>query len=115
MASLYLSAPMAPTPTDTNKTPAGPIPMSFPAILRGPGGVPDRFAHLQPAIERVGNGLSSASSAKDRRDDKEGKRWVRRKENGLSRFQPDVKFVLTEPRSNIRITSSSLCWQSAHN
>jgi len=54
--------------------------MSFPAILRNPG-ITDRFAHLR--IDA--NGTSSAVAhvpKKSRRDEKEGKRWVRRKENG---------------------------------
>ena len=56
----------------------GPIPMSFPAILRGSGLV-DRFAHLRPS------GVSApAHPKKNRRDEKEGKRWVRRNDNGRS-------------------------------
>ena len=60
----------------------GPVPMSFPAILRAPK-LADRFAHL-----RLASGLEEPTSdaarlvvKKDKREDREGKRWVRRKEN----------------------------------
>ncbi|PCH43372.1 hypothetical protein WOLCODRAFT_164384 [Wolfiporia cocos MD-104 SS10] len=66
------AAPAPAAPTD------GPVPMSFPAILRTPG-LSDRFAHLRPAVgDRV---VVPAVLKRNRRDDKEGKRWVRRKEN----------------------------------
>ena len=76
----------APTPLEPTPDPAqasagpnaGPIPMSFPAILRGPG-LADRFAHLRPSGASV-----TAYPKKNRRDEKEGKRWVRRKDNGRS-------------------------------
>ncbi|KAG9220782.1 hypothetical protein CCMSSC00406_0002618 [Pleurotus cornucopiae] len=54
-----------------------PVPLSFPAILRNPG-VSHRFAHLH-ADQPIGRSLPVKKSIK--RDDNEGKRWVRRKEN----------------------------------
>ncbi|KAI0819967.1 hypothetical protein BC628DRAFT_1399632 [Trametes gibbosa] len=57
---------------------SGPVPMSFPAILRNPG-LSDRFAHLRIPTEKTG--LSASVARRNKRDDKEGKRWVRRKEN----------------------------------
>ncbi|KAI0374142.1 hypothetical protein BV20DRAFT_962128 [Pilatotrama ljubarskyi] len=52
--------------------------MSFPAILRNPG-VSERFAHLRMQTDKT---VPSASAARrNKRDEKEGKRWVRRKEN----------------------------------
>ncbi|KAI0329710.1 hypothetical protein GY45DRAFT_1252279 [Cubamyces sp. BRFM 1775] len=61
--------------------------MSFPAILRNPG-LSDRFSHLRVPTERAS---SSVSVRKSKRDEKEGKRWVRRKEN--SRFVGNVHIV----------------------
>lgn len=55
--------------------------MSFPALLRTPG-LSDRFAHLR--IRPTEKAAPTASAARrNKRDDKEGKRWVRRKENGV--------------------------------
>ena len=62
----------------------GPVPMSFPATLRTTG-LTDRYAHLLLAAARSSTLASHSSFAvpkKNRRDEKEGKRWVRRKENG---------------------------------
>lgn len=72
--------------TSTEKTADGPIPMSFPAILRNPG-IGDRFAHLHRIDSAqlrgsVAAAATAASKKKNRRDEKEGKRWVRRKDNG---------------------------------
>ena len=60
-----------------------PVPLSFPAILRNPG-VSDRYAHLRPAKARTldAAGAPKINSKKGRRHDNEGKRWIRRKENG---------------------------------
>ncbi|PCH35923.1 hypothetical protein WOLCODRAFT_166545 [Wolfiporia cocos MD-104 SS10] len=67
--------PTAPAPAALTE---GPVPMSFPAILRTPG-LSDRFAHLLPALgDRV---AVPAVPKRNRRNDKEGKRRVRRKEN----------------------------------
>lgn len=64
--------------TNSTTAPTDPIAMSFPAVLRGPGG--DRFAHLR--ADRLGNSPPTVPK-KNRRDEKEGKRWIRRKENGM--------------------------------
>jgi len=64
-------------------TSAGPVPMSFPAILRAPK-LTDRFAHLRLATEsgELASDATKLMAKKDKREDREGKRWVRRKENG---------------------------------
>lgn len=60
----------------------GPLPMSFPVVLRT-GGLSDRFAHLRVASDRsCVNAAALAPAPRQRREDKEGKRWIRRKENG---------------------------------
>ncbi len=69
------------------------VPLSFPAILRNPG-LNGRFAHLTDT-----RAASPSVTAKKigRRDENNGRRWVRRKENSmctagfmaLSRLRPD--------------------------
>ena len=60
----------------------GPVPMSFPAVLRNPG-LADRFAHLRIVNEyQSPHATAQLAARKNRRDEKEGKRWIRRKENG---------------------------------
>lgn len=57
--------------------------LSFPAILRNPG-LKDRFAHLH-GEPSAANSLAPSSQIrvkKVRTDQNEGKRWVRRKDNG---------------------------------
>ena len=63
-------------------TTTGPIPMSFPAILRAPK-LADRFAHLRlaSASEEPTSDAARLAAKKDKREDREGKRWIRRKEN----------------------------------
>lgn len=69
------------------KVTEAPIPLSFPAILRNPL-LSDRYAHLRPSGARasahgnIGSTGVKANLKKGRRDDNEGKRWIRRKENG---------------------------------
>lgn len=58
---------------------SGPIPMSFPAVLRN-SKLADRFAHLRIASS-VGE-TAPMKVKKNSREDHEGKRWVRRKDNG---------------------------------
>lgn len=61
-----------------------PVPLSFPAILRNPG-LSDRYAHLQPRTkETLSSSAVKVPSKKRLRDGNEGKRWIRRKENGMS-------------------------------
>ena len=61
--------------------------MSFPAILRAPK-LTDRFAHLKLASgsEEPTSNVARLVAKKDKREDREGKRWVRRKENGMLRW-----------------------------
>ncbi|KAI0769729.1 hypothetical protein BD413DRAFT_604842 [Trametes elegans] len=61
--------------------------MSFPAFLRNPG-LSDRFAHLRVPTEKA---APSLSARRNKRDEKEGKRWVRRKEN--ARFVGNAHIV----------------------
>ena len=65
----------------------GPTPMSFPAILRAPK-LADRFAHLRLASvsdESTSDAVSLVVK-KNKREDREGKRWIRRKENCTFRW-----------------------------
>ncbi|KAL0956299.1 hypothetical protein HGRIS_002456 [Hohenbuehelia grisea] len=66
---------------------SGPIPLSFPAILRNPG-IATRFAHLHGS-QSVPHS-SSTVPKKHKRGDNEGKRWVRRKENARFVGNPHV-------------------------
>lgn len=61
----------------------GPVPLSFPALLRNPG-LSSRYAYLQPNREQLSRSDTAPAITKkvSRRDDNEGKRWLRRKENG---------------------------------
>ncbi|KAG1732251.1 uncharacterized protein EDB91DRAFT_1058268 [Suillus paluster] len=64
----------------------GPVPLSFPAILRNPK-LADRYAHLRerPAVAPHNNSISKA-----RRDEHEGKRWIRRRENAKFVHNPHI-------------------------
>ena len=60
----------------TDSKDKGPVPMSFPSILRN-SGLTSRYVHLQ--------GVDPVQPKKFwRRNDNDGKRWVRRRENGAS-------------------------------
>jgi hypothetical protein len=59
----------------------GPPPLSFPSILRNPG-LTSRFAHLVEPTQLSPDPSSVQSKKVWRRNDNEGKRWVRRRENG---------------------------------
>lgn len=75
------NSPPAEANAASSSTLINPVPMSFPAILRNKA-VNSRFAHL-----RMPSGMDSApvqSVRKRSRDDKLGKRWIRRKDNGMS-------------------------------
>lgn len=62
--------------------------LSFPAILRNPG-LNHRFAHLNStAIGAERKQPTVKTIKKNHRDQNEGKRWIRRKDNG----QPAVHF-----------------------
>jgi len=66
-------------PTNHQLPDDGPVPLSFPAILRNPK-LADRFSHLH---ERPAAVHPKTSPSKARRDVHEGKRWIRRRENGV--------------------------------
>lgn len=59
-----------------------PVPLSFPAILRNPK-LADRYAYLR---ERPVAVQPKTSLSKARRDEREGKRWIRRRENGALQY-----------------------------
>ncbi|KAI9442615.1 hypothetical protein H4582DRAFT_1299125 [Lactarius indigo] len=65
----------------------GPVPLSFPSVLRHPG-LTSRFAHL---VE-TGSPTPAPVQAKKvwRRNDNEGKRWVRRRENARFTDNPHI-------------------------
>ncbi|KAG2146000.1 uncharacterized protein EDB93DRAFT_1150463 [Suillus bovinus] len=62
------------------------VPLSFPAILRNPK-LTERYAHLR---ERSAAAPSKTSISKVRRDEHEGKRWIRRRENAKFTDNPHV-------------------------
>ncbi|KAG1802839.1 uncharacterized protein HD556DRAFT_1429579 [Suillus plorans] len=64
----------------------GPVPLSFPAILRNPKLI-DRYAHLR---EHSVAAPPKTSISKARRDEHEGKRWIRRRENAKFTNNPHV-------------------------
>ena len=68
--------------SEPNMGNTGPVPLSFPSILRHRG-LTSRYAHL---VESTGPPVPAPAQAKKvwRRNDNEGKRWVRRRENGTS-------------------------------
>src|SRR5712671_1657574 len=68
-------------PPQSPKEDKGPVPLSFPSILRNPG-LASRYAHLVEPTDPT-SALVQPKKAW-RRDDNEGKRWVRRRENGTS-------------------------------
>jgi len=62
--------------------------LSFPAILRNPG-LNHRFAHLNSTVIGAERKQQTVKTTKkNHRDQNEGKRWIRRKDNG----QPAVHF-----------------------
>ena len=65
----------------------GPISMSFPAILRTPG-LADRFVHLRltSASDEPTSDATRLVVKKNKREDREGKRWIRRRENCTFRW-----------------------------
>ncbi|KAJ7901772.1 hypothetical protein B0H14DRAFT_2668378 [Mycena olivaceomarginata] len=87
---------------------SSPVPLSFPALLRNPG-INSRYAYLaDPASESKSKPLASKKHRTLRRDDNEGKRWIRRKENAhfsgnLHIAQPN-KRDYAQPVPQIRTT-----------
>jgi hypothetical protein len=90
-------------PTVTVAEDQGPVPLSFPSILRNPG-LTSRFAHLVEPTQLPPD-LSLVQSKKVwRRNDNEGKRWVRRRENGA------YSSSYPHPRgsTNVQLTSRTI-------
>jgi len=58
-----------------------PLPLSFPAILRN-SSITTRFAHLHSSNKDELDTPPPTVVKKTKRGENEGKRWVRRKENG---------------------------------
>ncbi|KAJ7218116.1 hypothetical protein GGX14DRAFT_599781, partial [Mycena pura] len=86
---------------------SGPIPLSFPAILRNPG-LPSSYAYLTHSAEKP-KPVVSKKHKTWRRDDNGGKRWIRRKENatfsGNTHIVQPAKTDLLPPQGpNIRST-----------
>ena len=105
-----VSLPTLIMPDEQVATPgdAGPVPLSFPAILRNPK-LSDRFAHLQ-VLSQPEDPSHQGRTKKDR-PEPEGKRWVRRRENGALRRRSPSPPALTrlQPGSlTIRTLSSRL-------
>lgn len=96
-ANTVINAPAVPVVAATATTATvvadnGPVPMSFPALLRS-SGLGDRFAHLRSGFggqAESSGGSTTSKKAKNKRDDNEGKRWVRRKENARFVGNPHI-------------------------
>ncbi|KAI0066059.1 hypothetical protein BV25DRAFT_1988543 [Artomyces pyxidatus] len=86
MATSPQSPATLPTTTDI-----APVPLSFPAVLRNPG-LTTRFAHLSLNGQSARRPVSAPVTPKkvSRRDENEGKRWVRRKENARFTGNPHI-------------------------
>ncbi|KAF8210174.1 hypothetical protein K438DRAFT_1809117 [Mycena galopus ATCC 62051] len=67
-----------------------PIPLSFPALLRNPG-LTSRYAHLSDSASERSKPVPPKKHKTLRRDDNEGKRWIRRKDN--ARFSENTHIV----------------------
>ncbi|PBK73857.1 hypothetical protein ARMSODRAFT_931160 [Armillaria solidipes] len=83
----------------------GPVPLSFPSILRNRG-LTDRFAHLHASEPSPPTSFSTHPSKKARRrDDNDGKKWIKRKENARFVGNPHIisatkKDYVLDPPSN---------------
>jgi hypothetical protein len=83
----------------------GPVLLSFPSILRNPG-LNSRYAHL---AEPKGSSSAPVQPKKAwRRNDNEGKRWVRRRENGASIIHLSTLSLLSNLSKNKTKNSSQL-------
>ncbi|KAJ7462231.1 hypothetical protein B0H11DRAFT_1816075 [Mycena galericulata] len=67
-----------------------PLPLSFPSILRNPG-IQSRYAYLSDSGPEKPKPNVPKKHKSLRRDDNEGKRWIRRKEN--ARFSGNIHIV----------------------
>ncbi|KAH7888727.1 hypothetical protein F5I97DRAFT_1803117 [Phlebopus sp. FC_14] len=80
-----LATMSSPPPADS-----GPVPLSFPAILRNPK-LPDRYAHLRiTSNDGTDAHQSQVKKSKKDRSDHDGKRWVRRWENARFTHNPHI-------------------------
>ncbi|KAK0212917.1 hypothetical protein DFS33DRAFT_1285488 [Desarmillaria ectypa] len=84
----------------------GPIPLSFPSILRNRG-LTDRYSHLHTSRPSPSTSLSTSYPLKKgrRRNDNDGKRWIKRKENARFVGNPYIisatkKDYVLDPPSN---------------
>ncbi|KAJ7497239.1 hypothetical protein FB451DRAFT_1348202 [Mycena latifolia] len=73
---------------------SAPVPLSFPSILRNPG--LSRYAYLSDSAPKSAKPAVPKKPKTARRDDNEGKRWLRRKEN--ARFSGNTQIVQPGPR-----------------
>lgn len=82
MEVVEAASAVTPQPTNlgSNSFPDVSVPLSFPAILRNPG-IKDRYAYLYDSKPR-NISTSTRTYKKNKRDDNEGRRWIKRKENG---------------------------------
>jgi len=69
---------------------SAPVPLSFPALLRNPG-IASRYAYLSDSVAERSKPLAPKKHKTLRRDDNEGKRWIRRKDN--ARFSGNAHIV----------------------
>ncbi|KAE9411177.1 hypothetical protein BT96DRAFT_767641, partial [Gymnopus androsaceus JB14] len=63
--------------------------LSFPSLLRNPG-IKDRYGHLYESNPKGASTSPRVAYKKTKRDDNEGKRWIRRKENALFVGNPHI-------------------------
>ncbi|KAJ7262234.1 hypothetical protein B0H12DRAFT_1271105 [Mycena haematopus] len=69
---------------------SAPVPLSFPALLRNPG-LASRYAYLSDSASAKSKPTAPRKHKTLRRDDNEGKRWIRRKDN--ARFSGNIHIV----------------------
>ena len=90
-----MTSAISDTTSETDGQPAantGPIPMSFPAALRA-SNLTDRFAclGLASASDEPTSDTARVVTKRNKREDQEGKRWIRRKENCMFHHQFTLK------------------------
>jgi len=84
------------------------IPLSFPAILRNPG-LSDRYAYLHTSKPKSHS--TPVVVKRNRRGENEGKRWIRRKENGPFNVIPQNDIAR---RNSTPALASSFSREPAH-
>ncbi|KZV76500.1 hypothetical protein PENSPDRAFT_722673 [Peniophora sp. CONT] len=90
-----MTSPTASAPTMKPAQTDGPVPLSFPAFLRNPA-LQSRFAQLSDSGTYRAKSAPAVAKRTVRRDENDGKRWVRRKEN--SRFEGNPHVVAPTKR-----------------